>query len=57
MDTRGEFLVRGVRTETTDALRSGNTGILVLAIVTLLLGVAAAGMAVWGIGLRRREYA
>jgi len=56
-DERSQKVISESGTETTDALRSGNTGILVLAIVTLLLGVAAAGMAVWGIGLRRREYA
>ncbi|GAA4726754.1 hypothetical protein GCM10023350_06910 [Nocardioides endophyticus] len=56
-DTRSQEIITASGAETTDALRSGNTGILVLAIVTLLLGIAAAGMAVWGIGLRRREYA
>ena len=55
-DTRSQEIVSSSGAATTDALRSGNTGILVLAIVTLLLGIAAAGLAVWGIGLRRREY-
>jgi hypothetical protein len=55
-DARSQEIITASGAETTDALRSGNTGILVLAIVTLLLGIAAAGMAVWGIGLRRREY-
>ena len=56
-DTRSQEIISAAGTATTDALRSGNTGILVLGIVTLLLGIAAAGMAVWGIGQRRREYA
>ena len=56
-DARSQEIVSESGAQTTDALRSGNTLILVLAIVTLLLGIAAAGMAVWGIGLRRREYA
>ena len=56
-DARSQEIITASGSETADALRNGNTGILVLAIVTLLLGTAAAGMAVWGIGLRRREYA
>ena len=44
-------------TDTTRTLRSGNNGVLVLAILTLLLGLAAAGAAAWGVGQRRREYA
>ena len=56
-DARSQEIITASGAETTDALRNGNTGILVLAIVTLLLGTAAAGMAVWGIGQRRREYA
>ena len=56
-DARSQQIVSESGAQTTDALRSGNTGILVLGIITLLLGIAAAGMAVWGIGLRRREYA
>jgi hypothetical protein len=42
---------------TTDELRTGNTGILVLAALTLLVGLAAAGAAAWGVGQRRKEYA
>ena len=42
---------------TTDELRTGNSGILVLAVVTLLAGLAAAGAAAWGVGQRRKEYA
>jgi hypothetical protein len=55
-DARSQEIVSSSGAATTDALRSGNTGILALAIVTLLLGIAAAGLAVWGVGLRRREY-
>ncbi len=42
---------------TTDELRTGNTGILVLAALTLLVSLAAAGAAAWGVGQRRKEYA
>ena len=42
---------------TTDELRAGNSGILVLAALTLLAGLAAAGAAAWGVGQRRKEYA
>lgn len=56
-DTRAQEIVSDSGAATTDALRSGNTGILVLGIATLLLGIAAAGMAVWGIAQRRKEYA
>jgi hypothetical protein len=43
--------------QTTDTLRSGRTFALVLALVTLLLGLAAATLCAWGINQRRREYA
>lgn len=56
-DARAQEIVSDSGARTADALRGGNTGILVLGILTLLLGVAASGMAVWGIGQRRREYA
>ena len=56
-DARSQQIIADSGAATADELRSGNTGILVLAVVTLLLGVAAAGMAVWGIGQRRKEYA
>ena len=55
-DQSRDTVARSGRT-TTDELRSGNTGILVLAVVTLLAGLAAAGAAAWGVGQRRREYA
>ena len=56
-DARSQEIVQASGDATTQALRGGNTGILVLSVVTLLLGIAAAGLAVWGIGQRRREYA
>ncbi|MFC6340878.1 hypothetical protein ACFP8W_02720 [Nocardioides hankookensis] len=55
-DARSQEIISTSGAATADALRSGNTGILVLGMVTLLLGISAAGLAVWGIGLRRREY-
>jgi hypothetical protein len=56
-DARSQQIIADSGAATARELRSGNTGILVLAVVTLLLGVAAAGLAVWGIGQRRKEYA
>ncbi len=56
-DARSQEIVAESGAQTTDALRDGNTGILVLGIVTLLLSLSAAYLAVWGIGQRRKEYA
>ena len=56
-DEQSQQVISDAGFETTDALRSGNTGILVLAFLTLAIGIAAAGMTIWGIGQRRREYA
>lgn len=56
-DARSQEIIRDSGAATTQALRGGNTAILVLAVVTLLVGIGAAGLAVWGIGQRRREYA
>lgn len=56
-DKRSQEVIADAGFQTTDALRSGNTGILVLGFFTLALGIAAAGLVTWGIGLRRREYA
>jgi hypothetical protein len=55
-DERSKEIVASAGAATTEELRNGNTGILVLGIVTLLAGIAAAGLAVWGIGQRRKEY-
>lgn len=55
-DKASQELVSQMATQTTDALRSGNTIFLILAGLTLLLGFGAAGLATWGIAQRRREY-
>jgi len=56
-DRASQSAVSQAATETTDQLRSGNSIFLVLAVLTLLLGLGAAGLATWGIAQRRREYA
>ncbi|WP_243057159.1 hypothetical protein [Nocardioides sp. SR21] len=56
-DARSQEVIADAGFQTTDALRGGNTGILVLGFFTLAIGIAAAGLVTWGIGLRRREYA
>jgi hypothetical protein len=56
-DRHAQAVVTDNGSSTVDTLRSGNGGVLALAIVTLLLGLVAAGAATWGIGQRRREYA
>ncbi len=53
--TRETVSVSGA--STADELRSGNAGILFLAVITLLVSLAAAGAAAWGVGQRRKEYA
>jgi hypothetical protein len=56
-DQASQTVVSQAATDTTDQLRSGNSIFLVLAVLTLLLGLGAAGLATWGIAQRRREYA
>jgi hypothetical protein len=56
-DRASQAVVSQAASETTDQLRSGNSIFLVLAALTLLLGLGAAGLATWGIAQRRREYA
>jgi hypothetical protein len=56
-DQASQSAVSQAATEATDQLRSGNSIFLVLAVLTLLLGLGAAGLATWGIAQRRREYA
>lgn len=56
-DEQSQQVISSAGSDTTDALRSGNTGILVLGFFTLAIGIAAAGLVTWGIGQRRREYA
>ncbi|MCY7394732.1 MAG: hypothetical protein LH468_01050, partial [Nocardioides sp.] len=56
-DTASQDTIDTNAAATTDELRSGNSGILVLAVVSLLVGLTAAGACTWGIAARRREYA
>lgn len=56
-DAASQDVVSQAATNTTDQLRSGNSIFLVLAALTLLFGLGAAGLATWGIAQRRREYA
>ena len=56
-DESSQIVIDRAASDTTDALRSGNSIFLVLAGLTLLLGLGAAGLATWGIAQRRREYA
>ena len=56
-DQASQNLVSEAAADTTDDLRSGNSIFLVLAALTLLLGLGAAGLATWGIAQRRKEYA
>ena len=56
-DTAAQDVVEQAAADTSDQLRDGNTTILVLAGLTLLLGLVAAGLSTWGIAQRRREYA
>lgn len=56
-DRASQDVVSRAAADATDGLRSGNSIFLVLAVLTLLLGFGAAGLATWGIAQRRREYA
>ena len=56
-DQASQDVVSRAATVATDELRSGNSIFLLLAALTLLLGLGAAGLATWGIAQRRREYA
>ncbi|CAB4700989.1 MAG: hypothetical protein F2667_04965 [Actinobacteria bacterium] len=56
-DAQAQAVVDDSAEQTTEELRAGNTGILVLALISLAVGIAAAGLATWGIAQRRREYA
>ncbi|MDQ4053793.1 MAG: hypothetical protein M3237_13970 [Actinomycetota bacterium] len=56
LDQRLQADVEAAADSSTEQLRSNTMG-LVLAVVTLLVGLAAAGAAVWGFAQRRREYA
>ncbi|PUA79925.1 hypothetical protein [Nocardioides currus] len=56
-DEASQSLVATMAAQTTDSLRSGNGLLLVLAVLSLLLGLGAAGLSTWGIAQRRKEYA
>ncbi len=56
-DAQSRETVSVAGASTADQLRSGNGGILVLAVLTLLVALAASGAAAWGVGQRRKEYA
>lgn len=56
-DQASQAVVTQAATTATDDLRSGNTAFLVLAVLSLLLGLGAAGLSTWGITQRRKEYA
>lgn len=56
-DQASQAKVSSAAAAATDELRSGNSIFLVLAAITLLLGLGAAGLSTRGIAQRRREYA
>ena len=55
-DQASQAVVTEAATSATDDLRSGNTAFLVLAVLSLLVGLGAAGLSTWGITQRRKEY-
>lgn len=56
-DSASQQVIDDAASRTTDSLRSGAFTALMLVSVSLLVGLAAAGAATWGIAQRRREYA
>ncbi|MGZ8751005.1 MAG: hypothetical protein ACXWYP_09030 [Pseudonocardia sp.] len=56
-DAAAQAAVTEAGEDTASDLRSGGPLALVLAILTLLAGVGAAGVATWGVNQRRREFA
>lgn len=56
-DQASQGVVQSAATATTDSLRSGGVLAVLLTILTLLVGLAAAGFATWGVNQRRKEYA
>lgn len=56
-DAAAQEVVASAAAATDDELRSGNGFYLFLAVLTLVGGLAAAGLCAWGIAQRRREYA
>ena len=56
-DQASQAVVQDAATRTTDSLRSGGVLAVLLTIMTLLVGLGAAGAATWGVTQRRKEYA
>lgn len=56
-DQASQSVVQEAATTTTDSLRSGGVLAVLLTILTLVAGLAAAGAATWGVAQRRKEYA
>lgn len=56
-DQASQSVVQEAATTTTDSLRSGGVLAVLLTILTLVAGLAAAGAAAWGVAQRRKEYA
>ncbi len=56
-DRASQEVVSQAADETTRSLRSGGVAAVVLTVLTLVVGLGAAGAATWGINQRRREYA
>lgn len=56
-DQASRSVVQKAATTTTDSLRSGGVLAVLLTILTLVAGLAAAGAATWGVAQRRKEYA
>ncbi|MDP2775506.1 MAG: hypothetical protein Q8O61_18280 [Nocardioides sp.] len=56
-DQASQAVVQDAAARTTDSLRSGAWVAILLTIVTLLVGLGAAGAATWGLAQRRKEYA
>lgn len=55
-DTDARDVVAVSARSATNQLRTGNAAILVLSAVSLLVGLAAAGVCTWGFAARRQEY-
>lgn len=56
-DQASQEVVARAATSTVDSLRSGTALAVALVVLSLLVGLGAAGAVTWGLGLRRKEYA